>query len=748
MADDAAPNASHPSPATAPPGRRPWDGITAKIAAIIAGLLAVFIVTSTIMIVQIVQLGREPADQVALDRAHTAGVKALAEYQEVLIDFRAILLAPDAATRAAELEKYTAEEENVATLLAEIEATLPPGELLEEVKTFDADYQAIRESHDKAIADFLATGNAQPQVATLAVREEEDAALAELEDATLRMDEQRIALQEQRARDADRRAEIIVGIGLLIFLALVVAAAAVVRHIVRPIRLLTQIADQRAREQLPDTVARIRELEEGEAPPVLDPIVLGTRDETASLASAIDSLQSSAVSLAVEQRSAENESAKMLVNLGRRNQNLLNRTLAYIGELERTETDPDILERLFRLDHATTRIRRNAESMLVLAGAMQTRTWSMPAPIADVVRAALSEIEDYNRIEIYHMQEAGISGGAISDVVHLLAEILENAAHFSPPTTTVTVVGKAVPEGYRIRVIDEGIGMTQAERDAAHDTIRLTRQGQGATKLLGLYVVGRLASRRGIEVTLEPTAGRGTTANVILPHSVLAELPAESMGGTDVAGQEPHTDAIAPSSPDQGSEPVARREVDPAPTQETSPAATAVDDRSAEPAPEPVMVAGVPQRVRGAQLPDLGPVDSGPAPATVDAADVRGQLSSLQAGVQAGRQVDVADPRETEGDKPVADEPVADQTVADQTVADETVDGVPVRVRGANLSELGLADDDPDAILAPSGDANRWKLRSFQLDVDAARRVDPQSPDRTDSGRPGTKDRETPAEES
>lgn len=383
----------------------------------------------------------------------------------------------------------------------------------------------------------MASGDSQPEAASLSVRKQEDAALAELEDATLRMEEQRIALQEQRALDADRRAEIIVAVGLLLFLGLIVAATAVVRQIVRPIRLLTQIAEQVAREQLPDTVAKIRELEEGEEPPVLDPIVLGTRDETASLASAIDTLQSSAVSLAVEQRLAERESADMLVNLGRRNQNLLNRTLAYISDLERTETDPEVLERLFQLDHATTRIRRNAESMLVLAGALQIRTWAVPAPIADVVRAALSEIEDYNRIEIYHMQEVGISGSAISDVVHLLAEILENAAHFSPPATSVTVVGKSVAEGYRIRVVDEGIGMTQAELDEANETIRRATQGRGATKLLGLYVVGRLAARRGVEVELEASAGRGITANIVLPHSVLADLPAEPAGGADTSGQ-------------------------------------------------------------------------------------------------------------------------------------------------------------------------------------------------------------------
>ena len=234
-------------------------------------------------------------------------------------------------------------------------------------------------------------------------------------------------------------------------------------------------------------------------------------------------MQTSAVQLAFDQHRAERESADVLVNLGRRNQNLLKRTLGYISELEADETDPEVLSRLFRLDHATTRIRRNAESMLVLAGAEQTRTWSQPVPIAEAARAALSEIEDYQRVDLHHLDEAAVTGVAVADLVHLIAELAENATHFSPPGSRVTVVGQHVADGYRIQVSDRGVGMSASELDGANARIARAAEGRSDSPLLGLYVVGRLAARRGITVALEPSAGSGITASVTLPPSMLVD---------------------------------------------------------------------------------------------------------------------------------------------------------------------------------------------------------------------------------
>jgi len=736
--------------ATAEVGRRPWDGITGKIAAVIAGMLAVFVVTSALMVIQIVQLGKESPEQLGLDAGHLTTVKALIEYEEMLTDWRSALTASaDRTARQAYLKKFKAEESDIPKLLEQAKSELPPGRFREEVELFEEEYADLRAQYDKVLADSAAPGLAQIAAAEAAVRPAEERAIIRFEKAVIDIELAREALQVQRARDADRRLEIILGIGAAILVGLVMAATVIVRQIVRPIRLLTATADRVARYELPDTVARIRTMEEGEEPPALTPIVIGSRDETAQLASAIDTLQSSAVSLAVEQRLGERDSAEMLINLGRRNQNLLNRTLAYITDLERTETDPAVLERLFRLDHATTRIRRNAESMLVLAGALQTRTWAVPAHMADVVRAALSEIEDYGRIEIYHMQDAALRGSVISDVVHLLAELLENAAHFSPPSTQVSVVGQLQPEGYRIRIIDEGIGMTRAELDAANETIRRATEGRGASKLLGLYVVGRLAHRRNIEVTLEASGSRGLTATVLLPTELVTEAPTDE--GTDAATAWEHRANVALTSPRVPSAvasapPLVEIAEAPAP----APAATAT--AVADPAPaitEPAAAAvheGVVRRVRGAQLPDLGPAASaGPELASMDAGAVRGRLSSLQAGVRAGRGVggseaaaDLHQPTPAPSEIAAAAEAAHRASAREAAAANEApleaqgsteapgadpVEGpaVPVRVRGAALPGLGLMDDQPDTHLAPP-DANRWKLRSLQLDVDAARR--------------------------
>jgi len=283
-------------------------------------------------------------------------------------------------------------------------------------------------------------------------------------------------------------------------------------------RPLSVIANEAAVKRLgfasnADAIGKIRHTP-GDAPPELPAVEVRSRDELRDLADALSSMQNSAVELAFDQHRAERAAADILVNLGRRNQSLLKRTLGYITELEGEESDPDVLARLFRLDHATTRIRRNAESMLVIAGAAQTRTWSRPVPVTEVVRAALSEIEDYVRVDPHHIEDVALTGASVADVVHLIAELLENATHFSPPNSRVVVVGQRLPDGYRLRVVDGGVGMTATELAAANARITQAADERGDSPLLGLYVVGRLSARHGIAVELEPSAGVGITATI------------------------------------------------------------------------------------------------------------------------------------------------------------------------------------------------------------------------------------------
>ena len=254
----------------------------------------------------------------------------------------------------------------------------------------------------------------------------------------------------------------------------------------------------------------------------LDEFRVDGSDELSELAAAFNSVQQTAVNLASEQARIRHNVAEMFVNLGRRNQGLLNRTLSFISELERTEQDPETLDDLFRLDHLTTRMRRNAESLLVLAGSEPARTWSKPVAVGNVVRAALSEIESYDRVDFHEVEPARVKGNAIADVAHLLAELIENATTFSPPTSRVRLVGERAAEGYVISVIDKGIGLAPVELIEANRRIeQVARLDLAPTKVLGLYVVGRLAARHGIEVKLADAVAGGLAVTVKLPPSIV-----------------------------------------------------------------------------------------------------------------------------------------------------------------------------------------------------------------------------------
>jgi signal transduction histidine kinase len=444
----------------------------------------------------------------------------------------------------------------------------------------------------------------------------------------------------------------------------------VVNRIVRPIHRLTRDAYRAAYETLPAAVAEIKTMPADVQPPTLAPVRVGTRDELAELGRALSTMQSSAVELAMDQHRADRESAEMLINLGRRNQNLLGRTLSYITELERTEQNPTVLAQLFRLDHATTRIRRGAESMLVLAGATQTRTWSRPVPVADVAQASLSEVEDYQRVDLYHIEDAAVVGTAVADLVHLIAELVENAAHYSPPDARVTVIGQHNSEGgYRLRIIDQGIGMTGRELEEANRRIQQAAGGRADTRLLGLHVVGRLASRRGVQVLLEPSAGRGITATVTMPAALLAEVDDidAHRGQPDVVDRRNGADARTSRDVRTSEDVLNSRDVRDgrdvrhgahvrdgrgdgalvtAAMSTRPPAPTAVvpmaePRRTVAPWPaqssaRPRAAPAVPRRVRGAQLPDPG-ASGARAFAAPDIAVVRGRLDALQTGVRAAR---------------------------------------------------------------------------------------------------------------
>jgi signal transduction histidine kinase len=218
----------------------------------------------------------------------------------------------------------------------------------------------------------------------------------------------------------------------------------------------------------------------------------------------------------------------LLTNLARRNQSLLHRQLEIINQLEETERDPDALSDLFALDHIATRVRRNAESLLVLAGEQPPRTWSEPVPLRDVLRAAIAETENLERVVFVVDEQSAVVGHTVTDLTHLLAELTENAVRFSPPDATVTVRSRpdrARPGGRIITIEDWGVGMTAEQIEEANELLATPPDVDlSVSQRLGFHVVARLAARHGIKVGLSVTPGSGTTALVSLPPSLFASL--------------------------------------------------------------------------------------------------------------------------------------------------------------------------------------------------------------------------------
>ncbi|HSK98691.1 MAG TPA: ATP-binding protein [Euzebyales bacterium] len=324
-------------------------------------------------------------------------------------------------------------------------------------------------------------------------------------------------------------------LGLLALVIAVIAAFVVstrlANGIVRPLRALRRTAHDIAERQLPALIEQVQESESDEDLPTVPSVELDTDDEVEDVAEAFNVVRSTAVELAAEQARSRRNVSRMFVSLGRRNQGLLSRQLEFIDRLESEESNPELLDNLFRLDHLATRMRRNAESLLVLAGEQPSRRWSEPVSLTDVVRGAVAEVEDYQRVNLEGIDEAKLVGSAVGDVSHLLAELIENATHFSPPDSSVLVLGRRVTDGYALAIVDDGVGMTEEQLRAANERIEASPQIERVpSSYLGLFVVGRLAARHGIKVRLVESTTEGVTAKVLLPNTLVEPLPLEWPG--------------------------------------------------------------------------------------------------------------------------------------------------------------------------------------------------------------------------
>lgn len=404
-------------------------------------------------------------------------------------------------------------------------------------------------------------------------------------------------------------------LGLAAVAASLVISVRIGRGLVVELVKLRNDALEIARRKLPYAIRRLRAGQDidvdTEAPPGPP-----AEDETGQVAEALGTVHRAALHAAVERAELAGGISGVFVNLARRSQILVHRQLSLLDSMERRSDDPDELSDLFRLDHLTTRMRRHAESLIILSGAAPGRAWRLPVSLTDVVRAAVSEIEDYARVEVRQLPEAKVVGAAVADLTHLLAELVENAAQFSPPHTRVRITGEPVGNGYAVEIEDRGLGMG---KETLAEANRRIEQSEALdlfdSDRLGLFVVSRLSARHGIKVHLRTSPYGGTTAVVLLPTTLLHNGAPERSPWTVAeaqprAGQReyarvaaaPHQESVEPATDRRALTPPTASAgpfpVDGPP--EPPPGVTAL--RPPRHAPEPDDTGELPRRVRQAHL--------------------------------------------------------------------------------------------------------------------------------------------------
>ncbi|WP_067466766.1 sensor histidine kinase [Actinomadura macra] len=314
------------------------------------------------------------------------------------------------------------------------------------------------------------------------------------------------------------------GLGLLAVVASVILSITTARALVRQLERLRQAAWELAEQRLPGVVDRLGHGEDVDVSVEAPPLEFG-RDEIGQVGRAFNAVQETAIRTAVEQAELRRGIRDVLLSLARRTQTLVHRQLTMLDTMERRrDIEVKDLEELFRLDHLATRMRRNAENLIVLSGSLPARGWRNAVPMVDVIRAAVGEVEDYTRVAVLPLGQYELAGRAVGDVTHLLAELIENAVSFSPPDTVVQVSGHLVASGFAIDIEDRGLGMTEEKLTEINERIADPPEFNLQSSVqLGLYVVSKLAERYGLQVSLKRSAYGGTTAVVVIPKEFVVE---------------------------------------------------------------------------------------------------------------------------------------------------------------------------------------------------------------------------------
>ena len=487
------------------------------------------------------------------------------------------------------------------------------------------------------------------------------------------------------------------GGGLFVMGAAVLLMGSFARRLSRDISDLAATAHRLADEELPEAVERLRGGEEAVWPAVapLRPRTKST--EIIQAAAALAGLQQTAVGAAAGEARLRNGLRQVFVSLARRNQSLLQRQLRLIDALEQKASDPAALAELFSLDHLTTRMRRHAESLTILSGAAPGRSWSEPVPVVDVIRGAMAEVEDYRRGTVLTRAEDAVAGSAVADMIHLLAELIENATLFSPSGTRVEVRAERVANGFAIEIDDRGLGIEPDQLDEINQQLATPPDFDLANAdRLGLFVGGKLAARHGVRISLRPSPYGGTTAIVLMPSSIV--VPAADPGADLQPGAHPAIRGPAGLDLRYAEMPALAGQRSP---QRSLPAAdpprTAPDGIAGAGPAAAGTYRGLPRRTRQANLsPHLRnsppaaahPLGSDAEPAPSDAytpEQARDLAASLQSGWQRGRLTDPPDTQPAASARPAVrqdtahEDPVRPDNAYQDAVRPDPVRPDPVR---------------------------------------------------------------------
>jgi signal transduction histidine kinase len=485
--------------------------------------------------------------------------------------------------------------------------------------------------------------------------------------------------------DEVRRAALIrIGVILGAVLLAALIAAFIVRSITRRVRAVATGANQVADEQLPALVEALRDPRGNAVLPDIEPLKARGGDELAELARSFNSMQSTLVEVASEQVEVLRRGVSdIFVTMARRNRSLIDRQLAMLDEYEAECDEPDILSHYYQLDHLATRMRRNSESLLVLANAEPKRRRVKATEIDDVVRASIGEVEDYRRVQIEALESLQVRGNVVADVSHLLAELLDNATSFSPPDSPVRVGGRRTGDSYMLRIVDDGVGVGPERLHELNDLLAEPPViGLSASTTLGISVVSLLANKHGIGVTLS-SGNPGLTVDVVLPSTLFGPIE-ETYGGAmpSLPG------AVAPAAPGM---PVAPPEMSAAPPVTATPQYDVAEyDAPAEATAQPAPAAPAPAATPGFD-------DDAPRVVASDWTRISADLSAFRSGMQSATEQSAAEEPAATAEQPEP-EPGSWATQPDPA----PLESRPAPADDPYADPFGLRQPDPEPQVAPA----------------------------------------------